>query len=63
MWYPTHSAAYYVSITGGRFTEVSGLGTAGRYAEFQAENNEYKNPFGTESRCIKPVRVAFPAWR
>ena len=53
MWYPTHSAAYYVSITGGRFTEVSGLGTAGRYAEFQAENNAYKNPFGTEVAMYK----------
>ena len=26
MWYPTHAMAYYVSITGGRFTEVSGGG-------------------------------------
>jgi len=48
MWYPTHSAAYYTSITGGRFTEVSCLGTKSLYEEFQQENNSYKNPFGTE---------------
>ena len=48
MWYPTHSAAYYTSITGGRFTEVSCLGTPSLYEEFQKENNGYQNPFGTE---------------
>ena len=48
MWYPTHSAAYYTSITGGRFMEVSCLGTQSLYAEFQKENNSYQNPFGTE---------------
>ena len=48
MWYPTHSAAYYTSITGGRFTEVSCLGTPSLYEEFQKENNAYQNPFGTE---------------
>lgn len=53
MWYPTHSAAYYVSITGGRFTEVSGLGTPGLYEEFKAQNNAYQNPFGTEVGMYK----------
>lgn len=53
MWYPTHSAAYYVTITGGRFTAVSGLGTPGRYEEFQAQNNAYDNPFGTEVALYK----------
>lgn len=48
MWYPTHSAAYYTSITSGRFTEVSCLGTPSLYEEFQKENNGYQNPFGTE---------------
>ena len=48
MWYPTHSAAYYTSITGGRFTSVSCLGTKSLYEEFQKENNSYQNPFGTE---------------
>ena len=53
MWYPTHSAAYYTSITGGRFTEVSCLGTKSLYAEFQKENNSYQNPFGTEVAMYK----------
>ena len=48
MWYPTHSAAYYTSITGGRFMEVSCLGTKSLYEGFQKENNSYQNPFGTE---------------
>ena len=53
MWYPTHSAAYYTSITGGRFTEVSCLGTLSLYKEFQKENNSYQNPFGTEVAMYK----------
>ena len=53
MWYPTHATAYYVSITGGRFTEVSGLGTAGLYPEYKDGNNQHKNPFGTEVAMLK----------
>ena len=53
MWYPTHATAYYVSVTGGRFTEVSGLGTPGLYAEYNNGNNQYKNPFGTEVAMLK----------
>jgi len=51
MWYPTHSNAYYVSITGGRFTEVSCLGTPGLYEEHK--ENQRKNPFGTEVGMFK----------
>ena len=51
MWYPTHSNAYYVSITGGRFTEVSCLGTPGLYKEHK--ENQWKNPFGTEVGIFK----------
>ena len=51
MWYPTHSNAYYVSITGGRFTEVSCLGTPGLYNEHK--ENQWKNPFGTEIGMFK----------
>jgi predicted dehydrogenase len=53
MWYPTHATAYYVSVTGGRFTEVAGLGTEGVYDQFQAPNNPHKNPFGTEVGLFK----------
>ncbi|MGA1101444.1 MAG: Gfo/Idh/MocA family protein [Opitutales bacterium] len=51
MWYPTHSNAYYVSITGGRFTEVSCLGTPGLYKEHK--ENQWKNPFVSEVGIFK----------
>jgi predicted dehydrogenase len=47
-WYPTHSNAYYVGVTGGSFTEVSCLGTKSMVTHLQPENNPYKNAFGTE---------------
>ena len=47
-WYPTHSNAYYISVTGGSFTEVSCLGTPSRLESLKPQNNVYKNPFGTE---------------
>lgn len=47
-WYPTHSNAYYVGVTGGSFTEVSCMGQPSIQARYQPENNRYKNPFGTE---------------
>jgi len=47
-WYPTHSNAYYVGVTGGSFTEVSCLGTPSVIEHLQPANNVYKNPFGTE---------------
>ena len=54
MWYPTHAAAYYVSVTGGgRFTEVSGLGMPSYYAMFKDGKNAHKNPFGTEVALFK----------
>jgi len=53
MWYPTHAMAYYVSITGGRFTDVSCVGTHSLYPEYSKGNNQYKNPFGTEIAMLK----------
>jgi predicted dehydrogenase len=47
-WYPTHSNAYYVCVGGGRFTEVSCLGMPSVIEHLKAENNRYRNPFGTE---------------
>jgi predicted dehydrogenase len=47
-WYPTHSNAYYIGVTGERFTEVSCKGMASVVNHLKAENNRYKNPFGTE---------------
>jgi predicted dehydrogenase len=47
-WYPTHSNAYYVCVTGGSFTEVSCLGTPSQIDHLRPANNPYKNAFGTE---------------
>jgi len=47
-WYPTHSNAYYVSVTGGSFTEVSCMGMPSAVPHLQAKNNEFGNPFGSE---------------
>jgi len=47
-WYPTHSNAYYIGVTGGSFTEVSCLGMPSIISHLQAVNNRYKNSFGTE---------------
>jgi predicted dehydrogenase len=47
-WYPTHSNAYYICVTGGSFTEVSCLGMPSVVNHLKAENNRFQNPFGTE---------------
>jgi predicted dehydrogenase len=52
-WYPTHSGAYYVCVTGGSFTEVSCMGMPSVVPQFRPENNRYKNPFGTEIALLR----------
>jgi len=47
-WYPTHSNAYYIGVTGERFTEVSCMGMPSIVPHLQPENNVYENPFGSE---------------
>jgi predicted dehydrogenase len=46
--YPTHSNAFHICVTGGSFTEVSCMGMPSIIEHLKAENNRYKNPFGTE---------------
>lgn len=46
-WYPTHSNAYYIGVTGGSFTEVSCMGVKSIHPTMMGDN-AYKNPFGTE---------------
>jgi len=53
MWYPTHSTGFYVSVSGGRLTEVSCLGMPSIVGHLQADANPYKNPFGTEIALFK----------
>jgi len=52
-WYPTHSNAYYVCVTGGSFTEVTCLGMPSVTEWLRPENNRYKNPFGTEIALMR----------
>ncbi len=47
-WYPTHSNAYHVGVTGGSFTEVSCMAMPSRVGHLQPANNRYKNAYGTE---------------
>lgn len=47
-WYPTHSNAYHIGITGESFTEVSCMGMPSIVPHLRPENNDYKNPFGSE---------------
>jgi predicted dehydrogenase len=47
-WYPTHSNAYYMGVTGGSFTEVSCMGVQSAIPHLTPKNNHYKNGFGTE---------------
>jgi predicted dehydrogenase len=51
--YPTHSNAYYVSVTDGSFTEVSCQGMVSKLKKYQPENNQYKNPFATEIALLR----------
>lgn len=48
LWYPTHATAYYVGVTGQRFTAVSCAGFRGKLGAFQPGANKYNNPFTDE---------------
>lgn len=47
-WYPTHSSAYDICVSNGSFTGVSCLGMPSNVEHLKPENNQYKNPFGSE---------------
>jgi len=52
-WYPTHATAFYVGVTGGSFTEVSCMGMPSVVPHLRPENNDYKNPFGSEVALLR----------
>ena len=52
-WYPTHSNAYAIGVTGSRFTEVSCLGIPSKVVHLQPDRNVYRNPFGTEIALLR----------
>lgn len=47
-WYPTHSNAYHLGVSGESFVEVSCFGIPSIVDHLKPENNAYNNPFGTE---------------
>ncbi|UCG46898.1 MAG: Gfo/Idh/MocA family oxidoreductase, partial [Phycisphaerales bacterium] len=48
LWYPTHSTAYYVGVTGKRFTSVSCVGFNAGFSAYKTGANKYDNPFTDE---------------
>jgi predicted dehydrogenase len=48
LWYPTHSTAYYVGVTGKRFTAVSCVGFNAGFPDYEPGANKYNNPFTDE---------------
>lgn len=52
-WYPTHSNAYHLGVSGESYVEVSCVGIPSLIEHLKAENNSYKNPFGTEIALFK----------
>jgi len=48
LWYPTHSTAYYVGVTGKRFTSVSCVGFNAGFDAYKSGANKYNNPFTDE---------------
>jgi predicted dehydrogenase len=54
-WYPTHSNAYHVCVTGTGFTHVSCIGMKSDLSYLQERNNSYRNGFGTETALFRTV--------
>lgn len=48
LWYPTHSTAYYVGVTGKRFTSVSCNGYNAGFDAYKPGANRYDNRFTDE---------------
>jgi len=48
LWYPTHSTAYYVGVTGKRFTSVSCVGFNADFDAYKPGANRYDNRFTDE---------------
>ncbi len=62
-WYPTHSNAYYVCVTGGSFTEVSCMGMPSTRKELQPENNATRIRSAPRSPCSAPATAAWRGWQ
>jgi predicted dehydrogenase len=48
LWYPTHSTAYYIGVTGKRFNSVSCVGSGADFDAYKPGANRYNNRFTDE---------------
>jgi predicted dehydrogenase len=48
LWYPTHSTAYYIGVTGKRFTSASCVGFSTDFDAYKPGVNRYDNRFTDE---------------
>ena len=55
-WYPTHSNAYYVGVTGGSFTEVSCMAMPSLIEHLQPGNNVYRESLRHGDRPVPHQR-------
>jgi predicted dehydrogenase len=53
LWYPTHSTAYYIGVTGGTLTHVSCQGKPATWWFLQPEINKFGNTFATETALYR----------
>ncbi len=53
LWYPTHSTAYYIGVTGKRYTSVSCRGFNAGFDAYKPGGNKYDNPFSDEVALFK----------
>jgi predicted dehydrogenase len=53
LWYPTHSMAYYVGVTGKRFTSVSCVGCDAGFDAYKPGANKYDNHFTDEVALLE----------
>jgi predicted dehydrogenase len=53
LWYPTHSTAYYVGVTGKRFTSVSCIGFNAGFDAYKPGANKYDNHFTDEVALLE----------
>lgn len=53
LWYPTHSMAYYVGVTGKRFTSVSCVGFNAGFDAYKPGANKYDNHFTDEVALLE----------
>ena len=61
LWYPTHSTAYYVGVTGKRFTSVSCPGFTSDRRRASPAPTSTTTPSATRSPCSRPAKAASPA--